>query len=219
MVARTAAKVARSVLRQWSTPNPKRMREVIPSLAQAHWTKLGLDPATVQAQLQFAADRAAGGAVEAKINEFIESLLPKGWLKSLPEPERVSVALDRLTRLIGTPGGTGRRLNAAVENAVAVAATEIAGGGGLDVHAAVPALVDDPQFRLAGAEDMLRQFQTTTDRLIESQLATMEEQDKKARLAFEVLSQYAHYQKGTRKPTAAEFSEALRRFPRAQLQR
>ena len=136
----------------------------------------------------------------------------------MPEPECVSVELDRLARLIGTPGSGGRRSKAAVENAVVAAAREIASGAGLDVQAAVPDLVDDPQFRLAGAEDMLRQFQTTTERLIESYHLTMEEQDKKAKLAFDFLAQYAHFQKGMRKPTAAEFGEALRRFPKAQLQ-
>ena len=78
VVARTAAKVARSVLKQWATPNAKRTREVIPSLAQAHWAKLGLDPATVQAQLQFAADRAAGGRSRRRSTSSLSRFCRRG---------------------------------------------------------------------------------------------------------------------------------------------
>jgi hypothetical protein len=82
----------------------------------------------------------------------------------------------------------------------------------------VPTLVDDPQYRLAGAEDMLRQFAATTDRLIDRYLQSSSELDTKAKAAFDSVAQYAHAKKGARKPTAAEFSEALRQYPRHRFQ-
>ena len=213
VVARAAARVARTMLKRWSSSNTKRTREVIPGLAQKHWTQLGLDPATVQAQLQLAADRAAGGEVEAKVAAIVEPLVPRGWLARLPEPERVTVALDKLTKLIGVPGSSTRRPAGTGERAIGTAAVEIAGGSGLDLHAAVPGLVDDPHLRLAGAEEMIRQFHATTERLVESNMLAAEEQEAKARTAYDYLSQYTHFQKGTRKPTANEFSEALEALP------
>ena len=121
--------------------------------------------------------------------------------------------------MIGTPGSAPRRLVGVVEKAVAETATEISGGGGLDVHASVPALVDDPQFRLAGAEDMLRQFHATTVRLVDGYLSTANEQDKKARKAFDCVAQYSHFKKGMRKPTAVEFTEAVKEYPRRNFRR
>ena len=45
-----------------------------------------------------------------------------------------------------------------------------------------------------------------------------DEQEAKAKTAYDFLSQYCHFQKGTRKPTANEFTEALERYPKMQYQ-
>ena len=217
VVARTSARVARTMLKRWSSSNSKRTREIIPGLAQKHWTQLGLDPETLQAQLQLAADRAAGAAVEEKIAALLDPLAPADGSR-LPEPERVSVALDRVAKMIGVPGSGTRRPAGACERAIGAAAVEIASGAGLDLHAEVPGLVDDPKFRLSGAEEMLRQFHATTDRLVERKLLEADEQEAKAKTAYDFLSQYCHFQKGTRKPTANEFTEALKRYPKMQYQ-
>src|SRR6476469_4078476 len=42
--------------------------------------------------------------------------------------------------------------------------------------------------------------------------------DSKALAGFECLSQDAHHQKGMRKPTATELTDALRQYPRARYQ-
>jgi hypothetical protein len=65
---------------------------------------------------------------------------------------------------------------------------------------------------------MIRQFHATTERLVESNMLAAEEQEAKARTAYDYLSQYTHFQKGTRKPTANEFTEALKRYPKMQYQ-
>jgi hypothetical protein len=215
VVARTAQKVAKVVLRRWATPDVRRMREVIPGLAQAKWTELGLAPESVLAHLQKVADQAAGKQIDDLISATVEPLMPRGWLARLPEPETVNVAVDRLVKLLGAPGAAGRRGGSAIDKALAEAAAETGGGCGLDIHALVPTLVDDPQFRLAGAEDMLRQFHTTCERLIDRHLLSAGELDVKAKAAFDSVVQYAHFKKGMRKPVAAEFAEALRQYPRA----
>ena len=80
VVSRSALKVARAVLKRWASPNAKRMREVIPGLAQARWTQLGLDPDAVQVHLQDAADRAAGGkSSRSSRNSPSRSCRAAGW--------------------------------------------------------------------------------------------------------------------------------------------
>ena len=116
------------------------------------------------------------------------------------------------------PSAAGRRTLGALEKAVAEIAAEIGGGGGLDVHACVPGLVDDPQFRLTGTEDMLRQFHATTVRLADGFSLTAGEQEAKARTAFDCVAQYAHFKKGMHKPAAAEFGDAIKQYPKAQFQ-
>jgi hypothetical protein len=125
----------------------------------------------------------------------------------------VTLALDGLVKLLGPPASPSKRPPTPVEQALTEAATDIGQALVLDVRALVPVLVDDAEFRLAGAEELLRQFLTATDRLRDYYGQSVPELDAKAQAGFECLSNYAHFQKGMRKPTAPEFVEAVRQYP------
>ncbi|QJW95716.1 hypothetical protein FTUN_3270 [Frigoriglobus tundricola] len=210
--------VARAVLKRWAAPDPKRFREVMPGLAGARWAQLGFDPDAVLGRLEAAADLAAGARVDERIGQIAEPLVPRGWLARTPEPTHVSLALDALNRLIGPPASSLKRPPTPVEDALVKAAADVGAAFALDLHNLLPVLVDDPQFRLAGTEELYRQFLANTDRLIDRFLQSAVDLDGKAVAGFECLSHYAHYHKGMRKPTAAELGEALRQYPRARFQ-
>ncbi len=218
VVARTAATVGRTILKHWAAPDLQRAREVMPGVAATRWTQLGLDPDTVLGHLQSAADGSAGGKVDELLTQLTEPLVPRGWLPRLPEPTQLGVVLDTLNRLLGPPTASAKRALTAIEDAVARAAASAGGAFALDVRGLAPVVVDDAQFRLAGAEELFRQLLATTDRLIERYTQLAIEYDAKAVAAFECLSRYAHYQKGMWKPTAAELGEALRQYPRVRFQ-
>ena len=54
VVTRTAAVVARDVLKLWIARNVKRAREVVPAWAEARWALLGLQPEAILGHLQTA---------------------------------------------------------------------------------------------------------------------------------------------------------------------
>lgn len=218
VVSRTTATAARKVLTAWLVPNVKRAREVIPTWAAAQWTRLELDPDTLLSKLQAAAEGATGARTEDLIAAATEPLVPKGWLARLPEPDRVAVAVDGLVKLFGPPSAPAHREPTAAEAAVADAALAAVNEAALHLRTVAAGLVEDPQFRLAGAEEATRQFLATTDRLAEKYYAEAAAADVKATAAYECLVQYTHFQKGMRKPSAAEIADALRLFPRARYQ-
>jgi hypothetical protein len=218
VVGRTAIVVARSVLKRWTDPDPKRFREVMPGVAASRWTRLGFDPDAVLGHLHRTADLAAGGKIDELIGLITEPLVPRGWLARLPEPAQVALALDALNKLIGPPAAPLRRPPTAVEEALARTAADTGSAFALDLHNLLPVLVDDPQFRLAGTEELYRQFLVTTDRLIDRFFQSAVDLEAKAVTGFEWLTQYAHFQRGMRKPAAAELAEALRQYPRARFQ-
>jgi hypothetical protein len=218
VVTRTAAAATRLVLRNWLAPNLKRAREVIPNWAAARWTQLGLDPDTILTHLQAAAEAAVGGKVDDLIAQVTEPLVPRGWLARLPDPGQVAIALDRVVCLLGPPASPQKRAATEMEDAMTRAATVAADGFALDLRPLGPALVEDPAFRLAGAEEVLRQFLVTTDRLLDKYLTTATEADARAVAGYECLVHYTHFQKGMHKPAAAEFTEAVRQWPRARFQ-
>lgn len=218
VVARTAAAVTRRLLKRWAAPDNRRAREVIPALAQARWSQLGMDPEAILAHLRRAADLAAGDKVEELIGTVTDPLIPRGWLARLPEPEKVALALDRLVKLLGPPASPAKRPPTVVEQALADATAAAGQGFAADIRALVPNLADDSDYRLAGVEELLRQFLATTDRLRERFALSVAELDSKAQAGFECLSQYVHFQKTMRKPSAGEFAEAIRHYPRARFQ-
>jgi serine/threonine protein kinase len=218
VVNRTAAAVARTVLKAWLVPNLKRAREVIPTWAAARWTQLGLDPDAVLTHFQAAAEQAIGGRVEEIVTLTTEPLVPRGWLGRLPEPDKIAVAVDRLVKLFGLPASPAKRTPTAAEEAVGRAAAAAVEGFALDLRPVGQGLVEDPQFRLAGAEEVLRQFLSTTDRLMRQHQQGAADADARAQAGYECLVQYGHHQKGMRKPTAPELTDALRQFPRARYQ-
>ena len=218
VVGRTAVSVARTVLRRWATPDQKRFREVMPGLAASRWAQLGFDPDAVLGHLERAADLAAGGKVDELLGLVAEPLVPRGWLARLPEPTQVALALDTLNRLVGPPASSLKRSPTPVEEALAKSSADTGTAFVLDLHNLLPVLVDDPQFRFAGTEELYRQFLANTDRLIDRFLRSAVDLDAQAVAGFECLTQYAHFHKGMRKPTAAELADALRLYPRARFQ-
>ena len=218
VVARTAATVGRAMLKRWAAPDLKRAREVMPGIAASRWTQLGLDPDTVLGHLQRAADAASGVKVDEAMGALTEPLLPRGWLNRLPEPAQVNLALDTLNRILGPPSSSLNRPPTAIEAAVAKGAAAKGAAFVLDLHTLAPILVDDAGFRLAGTEELFRQFLAVTDRHIVRYTQLTIELDSKAVTGFECLSCYAHYHKGMWKPSAAELADALRQYPRARFQ-
>lgn len=215
VVARAARVVAPVLVNHWVTPDLRQVREVIPSWAVDQWTRLGLDPARLTVRLADAADAATGARVEQVIAGATDPLTPKGWLPRPPEPERVSLVLDRLQRLLGRPAGPPRPytpLEEAVKEASDRAAAEVVA----DLTALFPALIETPLFRLAGTEEAIRQVLALVDRArlrFEQQAADLETQ---AGAAFDLLAAHAGYLRGARKLTSAEVAEAIVRYPTGQ---
>jgi hypothetical protein len=190
----------------------------MPGVAASRWAQLGFDPDAVAGQLQRTADMAAGGRIDELIGLLTEPLVPRGWLARLPEPPQVALALDSLNKLIGPPASTVKRPPTAAEEALAKVAAEKAAAFAEDLRHLLPVLVDDPQYRLSGTEELYRQFLSTADRLVERFTTSAAELESRALAGFECLTQYAYFQKGMRKPTAAEMTDALRQYPRARFQ-
>jgi hypothetical protein len=170
------------------------------------------------ARIQDAVEKPLGARIEDLISSETEPLVPRGWLARLPEPERVNVTVLKLVDLLGPPSSPVKRAPTFAEEVGAQAAVQAGDELALDLRTLGQGLVEDPQFRLAGSEEVIRQFLATTDRLLGKYTQGAAEADAKAVAGYECLMQYAHYQKGMRKPSAAEFTEAIRQFPRARYQ-
>lgn len=220
VIARTGRLVAHSLVNHWVSPGADHVRSIIPQWVGERWSAIVLDPHRLEQRFRDVIEAAAGCRIEDAVLGLTEPLVPKGWLSRLPDPERVSVAIDQIRRIIGRPGGKASlaRVQTEVELALAATADHAADVAAGDAAHSFMELFELPEFRPAGTEEALRQFLGMLDEtsaIFEQRAADLEHAGG---TAYDLLVGYVHYQRGMRKPSATEFTDALRCYPDAQHQ-
>ena len=219
VIDHTGRLIAHALVNHWVSPSPDHIRAVIPGWVSDQWTGIGLHPDHLEAAFRTAAEDASGGLIKSAIKTLSDPLLPRGWLARLPDPDRVSVVVDQIRKRIGRPGTTSAaQTQTDVELALAMAADRAADRAAADASQLFLELFEQPEFRPAGTEESLRQFLIMleqTSAIFEQRVISLEQSSGSA---YDLLVGYVHYQKGMRKPSAVEFSDALRRYPDAQYQ-
>jgi hypothetical protein len=210
---RTARVLAGVVVDHWVTPDFGRARGRVPEWVAAKFADLGLAGDALPAALRRAADLATGAPVDAVLVQATDPLVPKGWLARVPEPGHLLMAVDHVARLVGGPGGRG---TAAAEEAVRAAAVELADAAGDALTEACHGLIDDPAFRLAGAEEAVHQILADAEAARARATADSDRAEAEARAGYELLMASAHPTRTGRRPSTAEVGEALRAYPAAQ---
>ena len=216
VVGRAARVVAGVVLDHWVSPNFARARDEIPAWAAEHWARLGLDPDRLVDRLKHAADAAAGEPVEHLVARVTDPLAPRGWRPKLPDPHAITLALAQLDKLIGNPILTANPPPNPVEEAILMACADAAAVGRDELTALIPGLVDDPTFRLAGAEEAARQMLANLDRGLAGFADRAARAEADARAAYEQLVRAHHHDKAGAKGAPAAVAEALRDYPLGQ---
>ena len=217
VVNRTSRVMCKAVLAHWTSLNPAAARQMIPAWASDRWSKLGLEPDALVSRFRQAVDQTVGGHTEDLIAAISDPIVPKGWLARIPDPEKVSLALDQLVKLVGRPGGV-KGTTSAAEQAVFHVSEDVRHRTSIDLPRLVLELIDDPMYRPAGAEEAVRQLLTVIDRYKPELDHRTNELEQLAGTAFDRLIGYIYWQKGMRKPTAAEFTESLRAYPKNRYQ-
>jgi hypothetical protein len=216
VVALTARYVSGVILDHWVSPNFSRARQHIPAWAAEHWARLGLDPDRLIDRLKHAADAAVGQPVEQLAARAMEPLVPRGWRAKLPDPSAVTRAFRQLDKLIGTPILTANPPGTPIDEAAQLACADAAALGQAELTPLFPGLVDDPAFRLAGAEEAVRQMLANIDRGLAGFADQAARYETDARKAYDLLLQCGHYERSGRKVTTADVTDALRNYPRCQ---
>jgi hypothetical protein len=211
VVARVAAVVVPAVTDPWADPAAERVKAAAAKWVGGWWPRLGLDPDALTAALAGAVDVAVGGPAAAVAAALTDPLAPRGWLARLPEPERVALVLDQLVRLVGRP--IADKPMAAADRAVAAAVEPVRARLLAEASKLVFDLVEDPQFRPAGAAEVARQLAAKAEQFFADLSAKADEADALAAAGFDLLTGHARSLKGVKKPAAAEFADALRKYP------
>ncbi|CAN5355878.1 hypothetical protein BH11PLA2_BH11PLA2_19870 [soil metagenome] len=217
VVTRTARVVTGVMLNNWVSPDPGRAREVVPGWTAKLWESLGLDLDGFIERLRFAADQTVGTSAEELLIQTGESALPKGWLNRTPDAGQVGHVLIKFDQFIGHPVASANRPPTALEEAIRTTATDLATAAQAELASAVPRLIDDPNFRLAGAEEAARQLLADLNRMGGAMSTQADRLDEESLVLHELLSSHAHNTRSAR-GQGPQLAEALVTYPKLRFQ-
>jgi hypothetical protein len=215
VLARAVHTISLVLLDAWISPDPKRTKGVTAEWAQTEWTRLGLGDDALTARLDEVAGRLAGGRIDDLFRAAVENLAPKGWLARLPDANRITGELARVTQLVGCPLPAANAVPTPVQDAFRAAVGKWGRTYQADLTRLVTGLLDNPAFRLAGTEDALRALLGLVNREATRLGQIQGESTHRARAEYDVLMQLVYYQKGMPKPTATAFQSAVKEYPTA----
>lgn len=217
VVTRTARIISGVMLDQWVSPDPGRAREIVPNWTANLWQQVGLDLEGFIERLKHAANQAVQGDAETMLVQIGETAIPKGWLARTPDAAQVGHALVQWDQRVGRPIAGQNSPSTPIDDALRVAASDLATMAQSELSAAVPRLIDDPKFRLAGAEEAARQLIADLDRMASAMAEQADRLEGEAAAYYEVLSSHAYNTRLIR-PASGSLVESLKQYPRLRYQ-
>ncbi len=213
VVERASRVIAPVLLGQWLTADPAHLNRTAPGWAGERWAALGLAADTLRERLRVASAIAFGEPVESLLARAVDPITPKGWMGKLPDPRQVAAAVEQVVAAVGRPREAANRPVGRATTAAAADGERVIADTREQVVALLPALLDAPGFRLAGAEEVARRLFQTLDGEQVAVTKLVGPAEERAAAAFDRLLHYVSPHKGVKKPSAGELAEALKDYP------
>jgi hypothetical protein len=190
IIHRTSVRLCQGLVAHWMSKDARPMREAVKQWAQQQWAGLDLNANQLIDRLQDLCRESMGQETAAAISQTIEPLT--SILNSVANQKgskvgrdnegivplaRVVEVLENFEQLLGTPdgcNGLGNKPPSAVApgkitEVLKVAVSTLTSQAEVRIAELVVRLIEQPEFRLAGAEETLRQFSEFVQRALENQ--------------------------------------------------
>lgn len=221
-------RLCQRIVTRWMSKDSKPLRDVVEEWVQEQWARLELSGDGFIQRLQASVVQALGQPVESLFGRVPVSLGRGSSHGDSPRPyspDQVEAVLVELEALTGRPyeeaeGVGGAKDEEEDEPPLVKAVREGARRlteewaqrmAELSVH-----LIEEPAFRLAGAEEAARQLVASLERELSHNEPLAEDLAKKAKDSWECLRAYIAPKQGQRRPSLsrAELQELLRAYPK-----
>ncbi len=168
LLQRVGRRLCQQLVQRWMTKDSSPVRATVQEWAAEQWSKLDVGAESLIAELQKACEKALGGAPEAQFAALIEPL--GGQLDSLEVAEIVTClaeALDRLEQIVGRPDEVHSAGPTPLQEGLDKQANALVAAWGSKLAELAVRLIEQPDFRLAGAEEALRQVIATLEQVLQ----------------------------------------------------
>lgn len=216
LLHRMARRVCRRLAERWATKDAEPLRAAVAERAAAEWTNLGLAAESVIDHLQRACEKALGEPPESAFSAISGPLITAASKANEVDSSVFSEALARLEKIVSRHDADTLTRPPVLIEALTQGSAELVTRWCLQLETLSTELIELPDYRLAGAEEALRQLSASVQKTLEHyeplgvELAT---RVVEARTRIEALLTTLQ---GNRKnlPVAASLIELLRQYPK-----
>jgi hypothetical protein len=231
LLGAAARRLCQRLVQRWMSKDAKPLRETVQVWVEDEWAAQELGAESFLHRLQVEVVKALGRSPDGAFAAVLERFAPppadaRGRPAKAPPralaPEEVAEALAELERLVGQPEDDHTADSPAeLVRVLAEASDRLTGAWGQKLAELPVRLLEEPAFRLAGAEEAIRQVVATLEQALQRneplvQDLTAQATDAHARLVLLA----APPRPGLRRPACspAELHELLRAYPKKRFQ-
>jgi hypothetical protein len=213
VLARAARRLCRRVIDHWTATAPGQEAERVRAWAAGEWARQQIGPEAILTRLQQACTEALGQSPDAVFQAEADPYAPRGWRSKDADTAKVSDTMFRLQQLVGVPiESVMHRQTGKLEQTLARTGDALAKEWSEKVARFAPCLIEQPESRIAGAEQALLFLREQVEQVLAhyEQMAT--DLSKKAVEAYSVVENFLiNPVRGRR--ASAQLADVFRLYP------
>ncbi|MBY0525773.1 MAG: protein kinase [Gemmataceae bacterium] len=168
LLQRAGRQLCFGLAQRWTAKDAAPIRDAVRTWLAEELTKQELDPDHLISHLQKACEETLRRTPETVFASLVEPFVPKVRRPPDPDIRAVLEALGRMEELVGGPEKDGvPRKDILLNECMEQAARGLAQTWGGKLTQLIVCLIEQPDYRLAGSEEALRQLSTTIDKVLE----------------------------------------------------
>jgi hypothetical protein len=233
LLQQASRRICHHLVQHWLSKDSKPIRELVREWVQERWQQQELAPDHFIARLRQGAEDALKSSTETAFRALLEPLIqrvttppvtnPRQKPQPIPElrPDEIREVFDQLLQMVGKPEDDHTADQPASLVKVLRDAGASLGTKWEQKLAEIPVfLIETPPFRLAGAEEAIRQITATVEQILQHHEPLAQELTNRANEAYLRLQAYLSPQPGCRRPalSSLDILELLRCYPKWRFQ-
>jgi hypothetical protein len=188
LLAWASRRLCRRLVERWMTKDSRPVQDALGVMIREHWEKNQLDAETLINALQAHCEESLGHAPETAFANLTDPVRPPPGRSTEIDLAAISTAAEQLLALVGVPPESALgHLPGSLEELLRQRAEQWIKAAQDELGAVVLDMVEQPTFRLAGAEEAARQIVAMTEAALTSQDALFQELSHKSLKVFERL--------------------------------
>ena len=218
LLATAVRRFTQRLLQRWSSRESSHLHDPITLWLSEQWQKRQLDPKSIRNRLEIAVQTALGEDPESVFHSALDLIRTNTPTGSKVDAGIVCSILDNLLKLVGKPGPDSD-LPGSLTRVVAHTRKQLITEAETHLATIAVSFMEQPQYRLAGAEEALNMLGERLRTTLEQLEPTHEQLCREvAELMSRLLQQIGMLESGRKSGSMAELIELLWLFPRKKLE-